>query len=212
MVGRGVLLECLDSPDVKKILMVNRRHIDIDNPKLHEHIVEDFFNLKDQKPDLKDYDACFFCAGSTSVGKTEEEYSRLTLDLTCNFGEAFIKESPDSVFCLVTGTGSDSTEKGKVMWARIKGKTENAISNMGFKSSYMFRPGYIQPLRGIKSKTKLYAAMYTVFSPLYWLILKHISNSATNTTAMGKAMINAVLKQPEIRILNNREINKLAKD
>ncbi len=212
MVGRGVLLECLDSPEVNKVLMVNRRHIDIDNPKLQELIIEDFLNLKDQKLDLKDYDACFFCAGSTSVGKTEEEYSKLTLDLTCNFGEAFIKESPDSVFCLVSGAGTDSTEKGRVMWARVKGKTENAISNMGFKSSYMFRPGYIQPLRGIKSKTKLYSAMYAIFTPLYWLILKHIPSSSTNTTAIGMAMINAVIKQPEFRILHSREINKLAKD
>ncbi len=124
----------------------------------------------------------------------------------------YAPSAPDSIFCLVTGTGTDSTEKGRVMWARIKGKTENSISNMGFKSSYMFRPGYIQPLRGIKSKIKLYSAMYVIFSPLYWLILKHIPSSATSTTAIGKAMINTVLKQPEFRILHSREINTLAKD
>ncbi len=210
MIGKAVLSECLDSPDVRKIRMVNRKHIEIDNPKLQEVIAEDFFNLQDIKQDLGGSDACFFCAGTTSAGKTEQEYSKLTYELTKNFADAFYEENPNSVFCYVSGAGTDSTGKGKAMWARVKGKTENAILNTGFKSAYMFRPGYVQPMKGIKSKTKLYSFLYMLLSPLYWLILRHISSSSTSSVNVGKAMVNAVIKQPETRILNNREINELA--
>lgn len=209
MVGKGVLLECLDSDKISEVLIVNRSSLNIEHPKLKEILVSDFFNLENIKQDLKNYDACFFCLGTSAVGKSEEDYSKITYDLTINFANTFIDQNPNSVFCYVSGAGTDSTEKGQTMWARVKGKTENAILKMPFKAAYMFRPGYIQPLRGIKSRTNWYSIIYALFSPIY-LILKHFPSTATNTTNHGLAMINVLLQKPTITILHNKEINEWA--
>ena len=209
MVGKGVLLECMDAPEIEQVLLVSRRTAGINHPKVREILVQDFFDLSAIEEDFKGYDACFFCLGITSIGETEASYRRITYDLSLNFARSFIKYNENSIFCYVSGTGTDSTEKGKIMWARIKGKTENALLKMPFKTAFMFRPGYIQPLKGIKSKTKWVQAMYNIFWPVY-SILKHFPGTATNTTNMGRAMINSLTADYPKQVLGNKEINKLA--
>lgn len=209
MVGKGVLLECLDHPSIDAILIVNRNSLGITHSKLKEVLVKDFFDLSSISDQMKVYDACFFCLGITSIGQSEESYARTTYDLTINFAEAFIDKNENSLFFYVSGTGTDSSEKGRTMWARVKGKTENRLLGMPFKKAYMFRPGYIQPLRGIKSKTQWYQAIYNIFKPIYH-ILKHFPSTATNTTNMGLAMINLLDGKYSKSILENKEINELA--
>ncbi|MEN8248246.1 MAG: epimerase [Bacteroidota bacterium] len=209
MVGMGVLLECLDHPDIDKVLIVNRHSIEMEHPKLTEVIAPDFIKLDKVKESFKGYDACYFCAGVSSFGLKEAEFTKLTYDLTLHFAQTFIKHSPNSIFCYVSGQGTDSTEKGRIMWARVKGKTENDIAAMPFRATYLFRPGFIQPMRGIKTKTKLYAVLYAIFKPLY-LILKHFPSTATNSTNFGLAMIRVLDENYASGILNNREINELA--
>lgn len=209
MVGKGVLLECIDHPSIDRILIVNRNTLGMDHPKVKEVLVKDFFDLSDISAELKGYDACFFCLGITSLGQSEASYSKTTYDLTLNFAKTFIDQNEKKTFCYVSGTGTDSSEKGRTMWARIKGKTENSLLEMPFKKAYMFRPGYIQPLRDIKSKTQWYAALYLVFKPIY-LILKHFPSTATNTTNMGLAMINSLDGKYSKSILENKDINELS--
>jgi len=209
MVGQGVLLECIDHQSIEQILLVNRSSAGIEHPKVKEVLVNDFFDLSAIKEDLRGYDACFFCLGITSIGQSEENYSKITYDLTLNFANAFIEKNKESIFCYVSGTGTDSSEKGRTMWARVKGKTENDLLALGFKGAYMFRPGYIQPLRGIKSKTNWYQALYNVFWPIY-MVLKHFPSTATNTTNMGLAMINTLDRKCSETILENKEINQLS--
>ena len=209
MVGKGVLLECLDHRSIEHVLVVNRRPLGLKHAKLREVLVKDFFDLSHILEKLKGIDACFFCLGVTSLGQSETAYTRITYELTLYFAQAFLDQNPESVFCYVSGTGTDSSEKGRSMWARVKGKTENELLAMPFKKAYMFRPGYIQPLRGIKSKTSWYAALYMVFKPIY-LILKHFPSTATNTTNMGLAMINSLKGHYSKTILENKDINELA--
>jgi uncharacterized protein YbjT (DUF2867 family) len=209
MVGKGVLLECMDHSSIENILIVNRSPLGITHPKVKEVLIEDFFDLSSVLDELKGFDACFFCLGITSIGQSEASYTRTTYDLTVNFAEAFIDQNVKSIFCYVSGAGTDSSEKGNSMWARVKGKTENRLLEMPFKRTYLFRPGYIQPLRGIKSKTGWYQALYNVFWPVY-LILKHFPATATNTTNMGLAMINSLDGKYAKSILENKEINELA--
>ena len=211
MVGKGVLLECLDDDRVTSILVVNRQTINIEHPKLKEVLVKDFMKLDSIAEQLSGYDTCYFCAGISSIGKSEEVFSKITYDITVNFASAFLAQNPNSSICYVTGTGTDSTEKGNTMWARVKGKTENALLNMGFRSAFMFRPGYIQPLRGIHSKTGWYDYLYLVFKPIY-LILKHFPSTATSTTNMGKAMINLTINKSSSQVLHSKEINQAAND
>jgi uncharacterized protein YbjT (DUF2867 family) len=210
MVGKGVLLECLDNDVVEKVVTLNREPVGHEHSKHTQIIVPSFQQLDSIKEEIQNFDACYFCAGVTSVGKSEQEYEQITYDLTLNVAKWFIDHSPSSIFCYVSGTGTDSSENGRSMWARVKGKTENALLNMNFRSAYMFRPGYIQPLRGIRSKTGWYNALYSLFWPVY-LILKFIPGAATNTSNMGKAMLAVTLTTPDERILHNRDIDRLAK-
>jgi nucleoside-diphosphate-sugar epimerase len=210
MVGKGVLLECLSHPDIAQILLVSRKSIGIDHPKVKELIIDDFFKIDKIKSDMAGYDACFFCAGISSIGKSEEVYSRITYELTLTFANTFLHQNGNSIFCYVSGTGTDSSEKGNTMWARVKGKTENELMKLPFKAAYMFRPGYIQPEKGIKSSTKWYALLYLIFKPIY-LILKHFPGMATSSSNLGQAMIRVLEKEPENSILGNKEINALAK-
>jgi nucleoside-diphosphate-sugar epimerase len=162
MVGKGALLECLDDGRVENVLVVTRHPIAVSHPKLHDVVHHDFFDFLDIQPQFVNFDACFFCLGVSSIGMSEIEYHRLTYDLTLAAATAIASvTSRRLTFCYVSGEGTDSTERGRVAWARI-GKTENALLRLPFKAAFMFRPGYIQPLKGIRSKTRWYQALYNV--------------------------------------------------
>lgn len=210
MVGMGVLLECIEDERIRRVVMANRSHVAVNHEKVTEVLIPDFTQPGDALKDISPR-ACYFCAGVTSAGKTEEEYTKLTYDVTVEFAKAVHHANPDAVFCYVSGAGSDSTQEGRVMWARVKGRTENTLKAMGFKKTYLFRPGYIQPMKGIKTKTKLYAAIYSVSKPIYHLILKHINGAATSSVNVGKAMIYALIGEPEESIVDNEVINQWAK-
>jgi hypothetical protein len=206
MVGKGILLECLDSIEIDEVLLVNRTKIDVTHPKIREVLVEDFFHLDPVRQDLEGYDAAFYSAGITSVGMKEEDYARITVDMTLVFAKAVLALNPEIVFCFVSGKGADSTASGSVMWARIKGKAENALLGLGFKKVYIFRPGHIQPKRGIRSRTKWYNFYYSILGSFYFL-LKRIPSYVTDTSTLGKAMINVVLHGYPKSILESKDIN-----
>ena len=206
MVGEGVLNECLKHPDVESVLVINRKPCGVMHYKLKEIIHKDFFDLSQIENQLSGHNACYFCTGVSSVGKKEDEYKRITYDLTINFADTILRLNPEMVFTYVSGVGTDSSEKGKSMWARVKGKTENDLLKLPFKSAYMFRPGYIQPTKGLKNTYKI----YKVLAPLYpvWKIL--FPKYVVTLEEIGKAMINVVLKGSEKKILECVDIRKVA--
>jgi uncharacterized protein YbjT (DUF2867 family) len=209
MVGQGVLRECLREPQVEKVLAVGRTATGRSDPKLTELVLLDMFDYAAIEPQLKGYDACFFCLGVSSAGMSEKDYRHVTYDLTLAAADKLAKLNPGMTFVYVSGQGTDSSERGKVMWARVKGATENALLALPFKAAYMFRPGIIRPLHGIRSKTALYQAFYTAFRPLLGLMAWLSPDSLTSTEQMGKAMINAVQDGAPQRHLENRDINRL---
>jgi len=206
MVGKGVLLECIDSPEVEHILVINRSPVGITHPKLKEVIHKYFFNWSDVREHLEGYNACFFCMGVSSVRMTEPDYRRMTYDLTLGFAKEVLAKNNDMTFCYVSGAGTDSTEQGRMMWAKVKGKTENDLLGLGFKDAYMFRPGFIQPMRGIKSKTALYQGIYNIISPLYGL-LRRLPKYVTTTVVIGKAMIRVAMDGCDKKVLESIDIN-----
>jgi len=211
MIGKGVLLECLDHQEIDKVLVIGRNSIDMKHPKLKELIHEDFTDYIGVKDQLKGYDACFFCLGISAAGLKEEQYRKITYDYTISLAKTLKDLNPEMTFNYVSGQGTDSSETGRMMWARVKGKTENDLLHLGFKQAFMFRPGAIIPLRGIKSKTKSYQFMYDYFM---WLLkgIKAISpDSIVNTTQIGLAMINTVLKGYHKSILTPKDIIILSK-
>ncbi|WP_167610458.1 NAD-dependent epimerase/dehydratase family protein [Maribellus sediminis] len=210
MVGKGVLLECLDHQDVEEALVIGRNPLEMQHPKLKEIIHKDFSDFSNLSEELNGYDACFFCMGVSSVGMKEAEYKKVTYDYTIALAKVLYKNNPDLTFTYVSGEGTDSTEKGRSMWARVKGKTENDLINMGFKQAFMFRPGAIIPLRGIKSRTKGYQFMYDYFMWLVKLIKALAPNSVVNTTQVGLAMINSVQHGYSTTILRPKDIIALS--
>ena len=211
MLGQAVLLECLENMEVESILAINRQSCNISHPKLKEIIQRDLFDLSGLTAEMKGYNACLFCLGISSAGMKEPDYYKITYELTLNAAKTLLEINKDLTFCYISGTGTDSSEKGKIMWARVKGKTENALLAMPFKKAYMFRPAFIQPIKGIRSRTKLYNVIYAIFKPFYF-ILKHFDGFVTNTDTFGKAMILTVLNGYEKNILENRDINKIVRD
>lgn len=208
MVGKGVLYECLKSSEISKVILINRSNINIDNPKLTEIIVKDFTQIDEIEEQLKNIDACFHCMGVSSVGMSEEEFSKPTFEITKKLADMCYSLNPHMTFNYVSGTGTDSSEKGRVMWARVKGRTENYILNKGFAKAYMFRPGFIIPEKGIKSRTKLYQNMYNIMRPFFPLLKK--MNNVTTTTKIGLAMIQTVINgEQELKYLENKHINAL---
>jgi uncharacterized protein YbjT (DUF2867 family) len=207
MVGEGVLHECLEHPAVQSALVINRKPCGISHAKLIEIIHPDFFDLTAIIDQLSGYDACFFCLGVSSVGMTELEYTRLTHTLTLNFAAAVGKANSNMTFCYISGSGTDSSEKGKVMWARIKGKTENDLLKLPFKKVYNFRPGIIEPTKGLKNTLSFYKYFF-------WLmpVLKSVTpNFISSLKELGMAMINSVLIGYSKNILEVKDIKILAK-
>lgn len=210
MVGKGVLLECLDHEQISEVLVIGRRSLNMKHPKLQELIHGDFSDFSQLNDQLIGYDACFFCMGVSAAGLKEEQYSRITYDFTLALAKALFALNPAMTFNYVSGQGTDSTEKGSMMWARVKGKTENDLLNMGFRQAFMFRPGIIIPLRGIKSGTKSYQFMYDYFMWLVRLVKFLAPHSVVNTTQLGLAMINSMLYGSERQILKPKDILLLA--
>jgi hypothetical protein len=208
MVGKAVLLECLAHPLVNSVLVINRKSIGLKHPKLKEIIHTDFFDLTPIENQLKGYNACFFCLGVSAMGLTEAQYHKYTYALTVHFATVVAKINPELTFNYVSGAGTDSSEKGKVMWARVKGKTENKLTTL-FKEVYLFRPGAILPEKGVKSKVKTYNVLYAILTPFFPLLKK--MNSITTSSRVGQAMINSVLKGSAKKQLENSAINLLAK-
>ncbi|HVZ73634.1 MAG TPA: NAD-dependent epimerase/dehydratase family protein [Polyangia bacterium] len=215
MVGQGVLRECLLDPDVERVLVIGRRSLGRsaavgDAAKLVERVVPDLTNLSAIEADLAGYDACFFCLGVASAGMTEAAYRAVTYDIAVAAGEAIARRSPNLTFVFVSGAGTDTTEKTGPMWARVKGAAENALLKMPFKAAYMFRPGVIQPLHGIKSRTTLYRIFYAVLWPLVALIKVLSPASVTTTERIGRAMLAAAKGGAPQTYLTNKDINALA--
>ena len=207
MVGAGVLAECLDDPRVESVLVVGRTPCGVVHPGVRELLRTDFFSYGDIMAELKGHDACFFCLGVSSAGMKEAEYHRVTYDLTIAAAEALAALNPGMTFCYVSGEGTDSTERGRSMWARVKGKAENRLLQMPFKA-YMFRPGFIQPLKGVRSKTKLYQAFYDIVGPLFPLLKRLAPDHLTTSENLGRAMIQVAARGYTKRILENPDINE----
>lgn len=210
MVGKGVLLECLDSKEISEVLVIGRNSIEMEHSKLSELLHNDFSDFSSVADKLPGYDACFFCMGVSSAGMKEDAYKRITYDFTLALANVLLETNPGMTFNYVSGEGTDSSEKGRSMWARVKGKTENDLLHLGFKQAYMFRPGAIIPLRGIKSRTKSYQFIYDYFMWLVKLIKFLAPKSVVNTTQIGLAMINSVTKGYEKKILRPEDIQFLA--
>lgn len=203
MVGEGVLFECLEHPDVTEILIIGRKSYHANHPKLKELVIPDFSELENHLHDLKEYDACFYCAGISSVGMNESDFSRVTYYITTQFANTLLKANAQMVFNYVSGQGTDSTEKGRIMWARVKGKTENALAKAGFKHQYNFRPGIMIPTIGQKSLKPFYRIMATILMPF-------LPKSTLTLKQVGLAMIHSVTKGYPKSILERSDIKKLA--
>ena len=210
MVGAGVLLECFADPRVALVLAVTRSPTGRTHPKLREVLHADFFNYESLRADFATCDACFFCLGVSSIGMTEAEYTRVTYDLTLAAARTMVVANPQMTFCFVSGVGTDSTERGTIMWARVKGKTENALLALGFKAAYMFRPGYIQPIGDVESKTGWVQTAYDIARPLYPLINRLLPNNSTTTSNLGRAMIQVAAAGYSKHVLCSADFNTLA--
>jgi nucleoside-diphosphate-sugar epimerase len=209
MVGKAVLLECVEDKSIGEILIVNRKSINFNHPKVKELLLSNFMNFSGVDIDQK-YDACFFCMGVSAFGMSEESYKSITYDVTQVFVNELHVLNPNMVFNYVSGEGTDSSEKGKVMWAKVKGAAENLVLGKGFKDAYAFRPGMILPEKGIKSNTKIYNWAYIITRPFFPLF--RLMKNVTTTTLLGKAMVNTLFFPQEEKILHNPDINTLAKN
>ena len=204
MVGEGVLYECLQNNDVEEVLVIGRRSCGYSHPKLKEIVHPDMYNLSSIEDQLEDYNACFFCLGMSSVGVKEPEFAKVTYDMTMHFAATLCKLNPEMTFCYVSGRGTN--EKGKLMWQRVKGKTESDLMKFPFRQVYNFRPGVIKPTKGLKNILPLYKWMG-------WLlpVINTISpKSVVTLKQIGDAMINATLKGYEKKILEVKDIFKLS--
>ena len=207
MIGAGALLECFADPDVARVLAVVRKPTGLRHAKLEEVVHADFFDYAPLQPRWPDFDACLFCLGVTSVGMDEGAYRRITFDLTMAAARSMAAANPNLVFCYVSGKGTDSSARGRVMWARVKGETENALLALPFRGAYMFRPGYIQPMKGVRSSTRWYQAVYDIVGPLYPLLRRLAPGSVTNTETIGRALIRVAAGGYPARVLEGRDIN-----
>jgi hypothetical protein len=206
MVGEGVLHECLLHPEVEAVLLINRKPCGVSHPKLKEIIHFDFFDLTSLESQLAGYNACFFCLGVSSIGMKEPEYTRNSYMLTMNVAGTLCRLNPGMTFCYVSGAGTDGSEKGRIMWARVKGKTENDLAKLPFKASYAFRPAFMLPTKGLKNTLSFYKFviwLYPIVHPLF-------PGSFGTLKELGLAMINCVRFGSEKRVLDTKDIAELA--
>jgi uncharacterized protein YbjT (DUF2867 family) len=208
MVGQGVLRECLADPDVERVVILGRTPLGIQQPKVEEIVHQDLYDLSPIESRLANLDACFFCLGVSSAGMSEADYARVTYDLTMSIAGTLVRLNPQMTFIYVSGRSTDSTEQGRTMWARVKGRTENALLRLPFKAAYMFRPAVIEPMHGIKSKTKSYRLFYALVRP-FWPILRRMPKSVTSTEQIGRAMLVAAKRGAPKKILESEDINRL---
>jgi len=204
MVGEGVLFECLDNPLVTEVLVIGRKHYNKNHPKLKELIIKDFSEINNHSDLLETYDGCFFCAGASSVGENEESFTKKTYDFVVPFATTISHINSAMTFIYVSGNRTDSTEKGKVMWARVKGRTENALMKLPFKGQYNFRPAIMTGSKGQKNIKLIYKILGPLMSPFF-------PAKTLKFSEVGKAMINAVLKGYQTQILEADDIFKLSK-
>jgi uncharacterized protein YbjT (DUF2867 family) len=209
MVGQGVLRECLLDPDVNEVVTIGRSATGQSHARLREIVHADLTDYTAIESQLTGFDACFFCLGIASAGMSEADYRRITYDIALAAAGMLVRLNPAMVFIYVSGASTDSSEKGRWMWARVKGATENAIMRLPFRASYMFRPGAIQPLHGIRSKTRLYRVIYDLTAPLLPLLQRWLPDSITTTEQIGKAMLKVARDGAPKPILENADINRL---
>jgi len=210
MVGQGVLRECLLDPGVESVLSIGRSPTGQRHPKLRELVRADLLDFSAIEAEMTGLDACFFCLGVSSNGMTEEAYRRVTHDITIAAATTLARRNPEMTFVFVSGAGTDSTERGRTMWARVKGMTENALLRLPFKAAYMFRPGVIQPLHRIKSRTTLYRVLYVVTAPFLPLVKRLFPGSMTTTETIGRAMLAVARHGAPTTILETNDINRAA--
>jgi len=210
MVGRGVLRECLLDPGVDRVITVGRSPVGIQDPRLREIVHANLENLSSIEPELAGVDACFFCLGVSSAGMKEADYHRVTYGFTLPAAETLSRLNPDMTFIYVSGQGTDSTEKGRVMWARVKGKTENALLRLPL-NAYMFRPGFIQPMDGIRSRTPAYRILYSLARPVLPILRRLMPNQILSTRDIGRAMLAVARKGYEKRILETADIRSVVR-
>src|SRR5229473_3992494 len=209
MVGQGVLRECLLDQKVQIVLSIGRSATGQAHPKLRELVRKDLLDFSAIEAELSGFDACFFCLGVSSAGMTEEAYRRVTYDITMAAAQTLVKLNPAMTFVYVSGAGTDSTERGRSMWARVKGKTENAVLRLPFKAAYMFRPAFIQPLHGITSRTRMYRVLYAAFRPLWWLLKALRPKYFTTTEQVGRAMLKVAKQGAPKPVLESEDIRAL---
>lgn len=208
MVGQSALRECLLDDKVQEILTIGRKRADQTHKKLKQIELENAADLTSIEHEITGFDACFFCLGVSSSGMKEEEYRRITYDITLSAAKTLARLNPQMTFIYVSGSGTDSSEKGRSMWARVKGKTENDLLHLPFKAAYMFRPGAIIPLNGVKSKTKLYQFFYDVMKPFYPILKK--LNGVITSEQIGKAMIQVAFDGYPSPVIESHELKKIS--
>jgi uncharacterized protein YbjT (DUF2867 family) len=209
MVGQGVLRECLIDPGFDYVVSVVRRPSAQRHPKLRELVHPNFFDFSPIESELTGFDAAFYCLGATSAGKSEAEYTRVTYDITMAAAEPLARLNPGMTFVFISGAGTDSTGRGRVMWARVKGRAENALLRLPFKAAYMFRPGIIQPMHGIESRTALYRIPYLILGPFIPWLRKRFPQYVTTTEQLGRAMIAVARHGAPKSVLESADINQL---
>ncbi|MGA3010938.1 MAG: NAD(P)H-binding protein [Terracidiphilus sp.] len=209
MVGQGVLLECLRAPDVEVVTAIGRNATAMQDPKLREIVHKDLSSYAAPERELAGFDACFFTLGVSSAGMKEADYERITYGFTLAAAETLSRSNPEMTFIYVSGAGTDSTERGRVMWARVKGRTENALLRLPFKA-FMFRPGLIEALDGIQSRTPLYRVMYLFFKPLLPLLRRAFPNQVVSTRDIGQAMLAVARHGYAKRIMETKDIRQAA--
>jgi uncharacterized protein YbjT (DUF2867 family) len=209
MIGQAVLQECLRDPGVSQIIAVGRRSTGVSDRKLIDVVESDVTHLTPHEAELRDVDACLFCLGVTSLGLSEDEYSRLTFDVTLAVARQLVRINLHMTFIYVSGAGTDSTERGRVMWARVKGRTENALLTLGFHATYMFRPGAVIPLRGLRSRTAWYNAVYTLIRPLATPLIRLSPTHVTTSDRLARAMLVVARDGYSSPIVESPDINRL---